>query len=161
MLRRKPDLIVPVRDRRQHKRYVTLRNARNVFIGLAVLFVVITIRSELQPRQADSFGRLLERELPQVEEARPVEVVKEAAPPVADQTAPDPMLVAPAQREQWLHDDTATTSASMEPLAPITTATVTAPAEGRARYAIVGGPEGVSLVRETRERKTLRGGFGR
>lgn len=160
MHRRKPDLIVPVRDRRQHKRYLTLRNARNAFIALAVLFLAITIRSELQPRQADSFGRLFERELPQVE-AKPVEVVTEAAPPVVDQTAPDPMLVAPAQREQWLSDDSATTSASMETVVPITTATVTAPAEGRARYAIVGGADGVSLVQETRERPKLRGGFGR
>src|SRR5215213_11340517 len=104
MHRRNPDLIVPIRDRRQHKRYLTLRNVGGAFLVLAVLFVAITIRSEMQPRHSDAFGRLFERELPPVE-AKPVEVVKEAAPPVADHTAADLMLVAPAAREQWLQED--------------------------------------------------------
>ena len=166
MNRHRPDLIVPVRDRRQRKRYLTLRNARNAFIVLSVLFLAITIRSELQPRHAAGFGRLLEREMPKVE-PKPVEVVHEATPAVDDHTAADPMLVAPAAREQWLHDSTqdqpydqaAAASAGLQPMP--TTATVIAPAEGDARFAIVGGSEGVTLVEQTRQRRVLRGGFGR
>ena len=38
MLRkRRPDLIVPIRDRRQHKRYLTLRNFGYSVIALLVL----------------------------------------------------------------------------------------------------------------------------
>ena len=160
MHRRRPDLIVPIRDRRQHKRYLTLRNVRNAFLVLAVLFVAITIRSELQPRQSETFGRLFERELPKVE-PKPVEVVTEASPAVADHTAPDPMLVAPAAREQWLHDDSSTTSAALQPV-PIAITPRLGDANGTsARIAIVGGPEGVSVVREERKRQVLRGGFGR
>lgn len=156
MHRRKPDLIVPIRDRRQHKRYITLRNARNVTLVLVVVFIGITIRSEM-PRRGDSFGRLLERGMPSVD-AKPVEVVKEA-PPITDQDSPDPMLVAPAAREQYLYDhsstsSTATTSASIEPMTH-------SPRVGEAKISIVGGPEGVSVSTQPRRRQTLRGGFGR
>lgn len=155
-MRRRPDLIVPIRDRRQRKRYLTLRNARNVFIALTVLFIAITIRSELQPRHSETFGRLLERELPEVE-AKPVEVVQEA-PPVEDHTAADPMLVAPAAREQWLHDDGTTAAAAA--IEPIPVAITPRAAGGESRLVIVGGPEGVSVV-EKRRRPVLSGGFGR
>jgi len=157
MLRRKPDLIVPVRDRRQRKRYLTLRNARNAFLVLAVVFVAITIRSEMEPKHRDSFGDLFQRELPQVE-AKPVEVVREAPSPVQDHTAPDPMLVAPMAREQWLVDDSTTmapVAASIEPVATV------APRDAHSRITIVGGPEGVSVVEQKRRRPVLSGGFGR
>jgi hypothetical protein len=160
-MQRKPDLIVPIRDRRQHKRYLTLRNAAKAFAVFSVVFLAITIRSEMQPRHGDGFGRLLQKEMPKVE-AKPVEVVHEAPAPVPDQTAADPMLVAPAAREQWLYDDRQqpTTAASLQPV-PSNTATVTAPVEGDSRFAIVGGSEGVTLVEQTQHRRVLRGGFGR
>jgi hypothetical protein len=160
-MQRKPDLIVPIRDRRQHKRYLTLRNAAKAFVVCAVVFLAITIRSEMQPRHADGFGRLLQKEMPKVE-AKPVEVVHEAPPPVSDHTAADPMLVAPAAREQWLYDDQQqpTNAASLQPV-PSNTATVTAPVEGDSRFAIVGGAEGETLVEQTQHRRVLRGGFGR
>lgn len=156
--RKRPDLIVPIRDRRQGRRYLTLRNARNAFLVFAVLFLAITIRSELQPRHSETFGRLLERELPTVE-PKAVEVVQEAPSPIPDQTVPDPMLLAPAQREQWLYGETgATAAASLEPL-PAVAAQV--PADAKSRMVIVGGPEGVALVEQKRQRQVLRGGFGR
>jgi hypothetical protein len=160
MQRRKPDLIVPIRDRRQHKRYLTLRNTGIAFAALLVLFIGISIRSEMQPRHTDSFGRLLEREMPKVE-SKPMEVVEEAAPAVDDHTAADPMLVAPAAREQWLYDSSATTSASVATIEPIAAPITLSPRTKGARVAIVGGPEGVSVVEQTRQRQTLRGGFGR
>lgn len=155
---RKRDLIVPIRDRRSRKRYLTLRNARNVTLVLAVVFIGITIRSEMQSPAPDSFGRLLERGMPAAQ-PKPAEVVKEAPPPIDDHTVPDPMLVAPMAREQWLHgDSTATTSASIE---PIGTPVNLAPNAGDSRVTIVGGPEGVRLERQQRRRQVLRGGFGR
>jgi hypothetical protein len=160
MQRRKPDLIVPIRDRRQHKRYLTLRNAGIAFAALVVLFIGISIRSEMQPRHADSFGRLLERELPKVE-TKPMEVVEEAPPAVDDHTAADPMLVAPAAREQWLYDSSATTSASIATIEPVGAPITLSPRTKGSRIAIVGGPEGVSVVEQKRQRQTLRGGFGR
>ena len=161
MHRRKPDLIVPIRDRRQHKRYLTLRNAAIVFVAMLVVFAAITIRSEMEPRHRDTFGDLFQRELPAPPAQKPVEVVQEAQPYVEDQTSPDPMLVAPMAREQWLRADdgtTATTSAAaIEPvLLP-----VELPRAGESRIAIVGGPEGVSVVKQTRRRQVLSGGFGR
>jgi hypothetical protein len=157
MQRRRPDLIVPIRDRRQRKRYLTLRNAGITFAVMVVLFVAINIRSEMQPRDTQGFGRLLERELPAVEN-KPVEVVEEAPPPVDDHTAPDPMLVAPAAREQWLYDGSPAASAAIEPVAaPVTLS----PRNRDSRVVIVGGPEGVSVVEQQRQRQTLRGGFGR
>lgn len=138
---------------------MTLRNARNVFIALVVLFILITIRSEMPSNGNSSFGRLLDREIPQVE-SKPVEVVQEATPHVSDETSADPMLVAPAAREQWLHDNSATSAAAViEPMpAPVTS--VARPGTG-SRVAIVGGPEGVSVVEQKRRRPVLTGGFGR
>ena len=88
-----------------------------------------------------------------------MEAVKEAAPPVSDHTAADPMLVAPAAREQWLHESPSTTSAAAIEPVPIQGAL---PARtGESRFVIVGGAEGVSVVEQTRKRPVLRGGFGR
>ena len=160
MRKTRPDLIVPIRDRRQHKRYLTARNVLGALVAMAVIFAAITLRSEMRPTRADAFGRLFERELPKVE-AKPLEVVTEAAPPISDHTSPDPMLVAPAAREQWLRtDDSATTSAALQPVTTMAPATI-APRVGEGAISIVGGPEGVSVVRQQRKRQVLSGGFGR
>jgi hypothetical protein len=129
---------------------------------MAVLFIGITIRSEMEPRSSNSaFGRLLDRELPKVE-PKPLEVVTEAAAPIDDHAAADPMLVAPAAREQWLHDSSSTvaSAATIEPVAA--PATTVAPRVGTgSKVAIVGGPEGVAVVEQKRKAPLLSGGFGR
>jgi hypothetical protein len=158
MLRRKPDLIVPIRDRRQHKRYLTLRNVFFTSVALMVVFAGITIRSEMEPKSRDTLGDLVRRQMPEVD-AKPVEVVREAAPAVVDQTAADPMLVAPAAREQWLRDGSTTTITPEPGITPVVTANVRPGTESR--IAIVGGPEGVSVVQQRKRRPTLAGGFGR
>jgi hypothetical protein len=160
------DLIVPIKDRRQRKRYLTLKNVRNVAIVALVLFVGITIRSELRDRGPADYGRLYGRTLPAVEQ-RPVEVVREDAPPVDDAAHADPMLVEPMVREQWL-------TADSEPLAtelPIDMATpvavdtaqraVVSVQSGDTRVAIVGGTEGVAVVKKAGVKPVLAGGFGR
>jgi hypothetical protein len=156
MLRRRPDLIVPIRDRRQRKRYLTLKNFGWSMLALALLFLAITIRSELRGRTPGEFGRLFQREIATDLEQKPVEVVREAPAPVDDATHPDPLLVEPAARAQWLQDDTATTGTLVPPPAPM-------PVRSSAsEVSIVGGPDGVTVVRkEARPKPVLSGGFGR
>jgi hypothetical protein len=158
-MRHKPDLIVPVHDRRKHRRILTLKNFGIAAIVFVVVFAAISIRSELRGTSAD-YGRLMQRELPSaVQPDKPVEVVTEAvAQPVPDETHADPMLLAPAGREQWLHGDPnapAATTAEMLPRAEASVAT------GETRIAIVGGTEGVTVVKRERRQTVLAGGFGR
>lgn len=156
---RRPDLIVPIRDRRRRKRYLTLRNFRNASLVALIAFVAITIRSEMRGPAPNEYGRLYERELPRLELAeKPVEVVKEApvAPVVADQTHADPLLLEPLGREQWLYGDPSQPS-SVQPM-PRAEASV---ASGETSVAIVGGADGVAVVQRERRRPVLSGGFGR
>ena len=151
----RPDLIVPIRDRRKHKRILTLKNFGIFVAVLLVAFVAISIRSEMRSMRPGDYGRLFRREVPPPVEPKPMEVVREAAPPVGDQTHADPMLVEPMQRSQWLVDDTATTTVTTTPV--VTAASV----RGEGDLAIVGGREGVAVVRTERRKPVLSGGFGR
>jgi hypothetical protein len=151
---RRADLIVPIRDRRQRKRYLTLKNFAWACSIAFVLFVIISIRSEMRGTGPEYYGRLYERELPQVEQQRPVEVVREAAP-VPEQTHADPTLTEAYAREQWLRD-TATTAV------PTTTVAVQPRvASADSKVAIVGGTDGVAIVQLERRKPVLAGGFGR
>jgi hypothetical protein len=158
-MNRKRDLIVPVKDRRQRKRYLTLKNFGWATLVFVILFVGISIRSELRGTTAD-YGRLFQREIDVQVVQKPVEVVREQAPePVPDQTHADPMLLEPMAREQWLYGD---------PLAPQTAQQQHPPARaeasvaaGQTRVAIVGGTEGVTVVQRERRKPVLSGGFGR
>ena len=152
---RKADLIVPIRDRRQRKRYLTLKNFAWA-CGIAfVLFVVISIRSEMRGTAPEYYGRLYERELPQVEQQRPVEVVREAAP-VPEHTHADPTLTEAYAREQWLRESNAAAAV------PTTTVTVQPRvASADSKVAIVGGTDGVAIVKIDRRKPVLAGGFGR
>jgi hypothetical protein len=165
MARRKPELLVPIRDRRKHRRYLTLKNFRNALIVFAVLFAAIQFRSEMRGEDGSSWGRLMAREMPQAVEQKPVEVVQEAvAEPVPDAEHADPLLTEPMARAQWLDGNFATP----ETHAPITgTMSVQVPraeasvATGETRVAIVGGAEGVQVVTRQRRAPVLSGGFGR
>ena len=158
MMHRRRDLIVPVRDRRQRKRYLTLKNFGWATLACAVAFTAITIRSELRGTSAD-YGRLFERQIDVPVKQKPVEIVREeVSEPVPDQTHADPMLVEPMTRAQWLNGE--------DPLAPAAVMTPPARAEasvavGQTRVAIVGGAEGVSIVQRERRKPVLSGGFGR
>ncbi|HEY0156845.1 MAG TPA: hypothetical protein VGF28_06075 [Thermoanaerobaculia bacterium] len=158
---RKRDLIVPIRDRRQRKRYLTLKNFGWASLAFVVLFAGISIRSELRGTGAD-YGRLFQRQIDVPLERKPVEVVREAPAPVPDQTHADPTLLEPMTREQWLYGDPqAAQSATLVPppvAAPRAEASVAA---GQTRVAIVGGAEGVTVVQRERRKPVLAGGFGR
>jgi hypothetical protein len=156
----KPQLIVPIRDRRQRKRYLTKRNLGLTTLIVIALFAIITIRSEMF-RPDGEFGRLYGRELPEAPAAAaPLEVVREN-PAIADQTGADPLLMEPAVRAQKYLDP--------EPPATVVPSTaqivdVPQPEPKEAsggRVAIVGGAEGVAIVKEVPgERRLLTGGFG-
>jgi hypothetical protein len=152
----RPDLIVPIRDRRQRRRIVTLKNFRNVAIFAVVIFLSVTVYSELRGPKAGEYGRLYTSELPPRVEPKPIEVVQEATS-IDDQTHADPTLVQPMARAQWLDGETAGTTAAITP-APVQ---VHASVSQSGDVTIVGGPEGVSVVRESRRRPVLSGGFGR
>lgn len=157
-MRHRPDLIVPIRDRRQHKRYLTLRNTGWAALAVVVVFTGINVWSEIRPRVAPGYGRLFDRALPKVEQ-KPVEVVQEAVPPPETETRTVPMQIvdtnAPAPLDApaipaWTLEDQHV-AASTSAIAP----------GADSRVAIVGGPEGVTIVRTTRRKPVLSGGFGR
>ncbi|HEX6098221.1 MAG TPA: hypothetical protein VF432_17975 [Thermoanaerobaculia bacterium] len=153
---RRPDLIVPIRDRRRRKRILTLKNFGIVTAVLLIAFVAISIRSEMRGLRPGDYGRLFGREVPAPVEPKPMEVVREEPPAVTDQTQADPTLVEPMARSQWLVDDVP--PATPAPVTPVVTA---ASVRGEADLAIVGGADGVAVVRTERRKPVLSGGFGR
>jgi hypothetical protein len=155
MIRSRPDLIVPIHDRRQRRRYLTLKNLGWATLAAGVLFVGISIYSEMRSTGPANYGRLVEREMSPVEQ-KPVEVVKETPTVDQEQTHADPMLVQSAAREQWLQAQTTTPAVvDVPPRAAAALAT------GETDVVVVGGPEGVKIVQRERRRPTLTGGFGR
>jgi len=154
-MRNRPELIVPIRDRRRRKRVLTLKNFRNFALGIAVLLLAVTIQSDLRHLKPGQYGRLFGKQVPSQPEIAPrkIEVVREA-PPVPDQTAADPLLLASAAREQYLGVNT--------PPAPPTVAPAGEPAPREAGVAIVSGPNGVTIVRgEGKRQPALSGGIFR
>jgi hypothetical protein len=156
MNRTRPQLFIPVRDRRQSKRYLTLRNAGKAAVVVFALLAIVTIQASLRRSKPGEYGRLLGEQVPREPAVveRKVDVVREA--PVTDNTAADPLLVAPAAREQFLGTPPpATTSAAAVP-----TAAPTPPVRGDGSVTIVGGAEGVSVVRaDDRKQPPLTGGI--
>ena len=158
----RPDLIVPVRDRRQGRRVLTTKTVLGSLLVATAIFAAVTVRSEMRGKVGDDYGRLFGKQVGNHEDlAKPVyDVVKEA--PVNDQTAADPMLTAGAAREQLLIDSTSTattTSATIAPVeTPISMAT-TAPIGTGEGVTIVGGADGVTIVKGTQKRPTLSGGI--
>jgi hypothetical protein len=161
MRRTKTQLIVPIRDRRQRKRYLTKRNIGLGTLIAIALFAIITIRSEMF-RSDGEFGRLYGRELPEAPAAAaaPRDIIRET-PAIADQLGADPLLMEPAVRAQKYLDTQAPA-----PVVPATAQIVDVPQpdpkeRSGGRVAIVGGAEGVAIVKEVPgERRLLTGGFG-
>jgi hypothetical protein len=160
---RKPLLIVPIRDRRQRRRILTIKNCAISMLSVASLFAAISIYNEARRGPAGEYGRLFGKQVTVPNEgiARKTDVIHEG--PVADQSAPDPMLVAPAAREQILMANT--NVAVTKPVAT-TAAVVPRPsAIGEVRghgTTIVGDGNGVTVVKApttTASRPVLSGGI--
>lgn len=146
---RKPLFLVPVRDRRQRRRILTIRNCAITLLSLAVVFAAISIASESRKDKAGDYGRLFGSQVgaPHPAVSRNVEVVKEGS--VGDQAAPDPMLVAPAAGEQLLmaksNVDPAPAPVPLPvPMPPPATPAVAGVSHGTA---IVGDGNGVFIAR--------------
>jgi len=144
---RKPLFIVPVKDRRQRRRILTIKNCAMTMLGIAVVFASISIYSESRRGAAGDYGRLFGS---QVAKPNPVSstvaVVHEGA--VADQTAPDPMLVAPAAREQLLMANSNVDLTPLPAAAVPPVRTVVVPTNGSATHgtAIVGDSNGIVIA---------------
>lgn len=149
-------------ERRQHRRILTLKNSAVALLVFAVLFAAVNIRSERRRTTPGDFGHLFNHEMPQpVAKLDKIEVVKEAQP-IDDRSAADPMLLAPMAREQYLHAQVPQPATPVVVAQPVTAAeTFAGTASGDTRVAIVGGPEGVTIVKQQRAKPVLSGGFGR
>src|SRR3954470_3210627 len=162
MLRpRKPLLIVPIRDRRQRRRILTIKNCAITMLSLAVVFASISIYNEARRAAAGEHGRPFGTQVPATNTAisRNVNVIKEG--PVDDQRAADPMLVAPAAREQLLLANT-NAPAPVPPPTPIAAPPAIGNVSGHGTT-IVGDGNGVAVVRtsttSTAARPVLSGGI--
>jgi hypothetical protein len=149
---RRPDLIVPIRDRRARKRILTLKNFGWAALAGVLVFVGLTIESSVRkPKSDGDYGRLFGKQVqvPVLAKAPP-DVVKEA--PVPDQTAADPMLVGAAARAQILE---------AQPLTPPVPPPLSVPAPVLgADVSIVGDASGVTITRtDSAARPKLSGGI--
>ena len=160
----RPDLIVPIRDRRTGKRILTLKNFGYAAITLVVVFAAVTIQSDLRHSKGDSYGRLFGKQVSGQPDVVPqkVDIVTEA--PVPDETSADPLLIAPAAREQYLGINSSNMP-QPQPPQPIVSSSVIAPqplATAQGAVSIVGGPEGVTITKDqAKQRPTLSGGIFR
>ena len=140
-------------ERRRHKRILTLRNFRWALLILAGVFVGLSIDFAAR-RSSGDFGALYGKRMASNDDIKPRPVVVTEAP-VTDQTSADPMLVAPAAREQ---EFLSTTEQRPTPIgAPVAT-TVSGSGSG---VNIVGDAGGVVIVRggEAAKRPVLAGGI--
>ena len=160
---KKTELIVPIRDRRQHKRILTKRNLAWSALAFVLLFAVILVQADLRRGADAGYGRLFGSQVPSQDSkiAANQDVVTEA--PVPESSGADPMLVAPGAREQQLLDNNS--AAAQKPIvASVATVPEPAPVKSTAargeHVTIVGGPEGVSVVKEKNAKPELGGGFG-
>src|SRR5205823_4319192 len=141
---RKPLLIVPIRDRRQRRRILTIKNCAISMLSLAVIFASISIYNEARRAPAGEYGRLFGSQVPATNGTitRKVDVIREA--PVDDQRAADPMLVAPAAREQILLANTNAPAPVPVPV-PVTAPAAVGNVSGHGTT-IVGDGNGVAVV---------------
>lgn len=135
-------------ERRQRPRIITLRNFGIASAVAIVAFVGISIRSEYRGRNVDGdYGRLYGSQVGKQEmTVKNPEVVVED-PGISDNAHADPMLTAAAAREQYLYDKTRPAGAVAEPVQATIVPTPAQTRSGEGDVAIVGGPEGVTVVK--------------
>lgn len=145
----RPDLIVPIRDRRQRRRILTLKNLGKVALGMVIFFAGLTMESNFRKSDTNGdYGRLLGKQVSShvaIEPRKPNIVTV----PIQDQTAADPLLIAPAAREQWLGVNGSPATAAIAPQQTDSSA--------------IAGPSGIVIVRGKIDQRhpTLSGGIFR
>ena len=146
MDRRQP-LRIPIRDRRERTRIVTLRNFGKAMVVSLVLLTGVQVQSHFRHESGGDYGRIVGREMQPTRELpqRPAPLV---ATPIVDQTAADPLLVAPAARAQALGVDVAPEVSMPSAVATDTIASDSRATkrEGDEHVTIVGGPSGVDVT---------------
>ncbi|HSP34834.1 MAG TPA: hypothetical protein VLU46_11005 [Thermoanaerobaculia bacterium] len=162
MRRNRPDLIVPIRDRRARRRILTLKNFRNACFVLVAIFAAITIYANLRGRKPlEDFGRLYS---PRIESPSSLPKHPQVAPTdaIADQDAADPTLVDAMNRAMILRDGGQAPTPVQAGITPAPTTGEAPVPHDTSNVVMVGGPEGVTLVkRDPHPRPVLGGGFGR
>jgi len=163
---RKALLIVPIRDRRQRRRILTIRNSAILMLSVAVLVAAISTYNAARRAPAGEYGRLFGSDAPATNSAisRNVDVIQEG--PIGEQSAADPMLVAPAAREQQLANTIAPVAPPPPPPprpAPVASPSAIGNVSGHGTT-IVGDGNGVAVVRpstttSTATRPVLSGGI--
>ncbi|HEX7419109.1 MAG TPA: hypothetical protein VF505_04445 [Thermoanaerobaculia bacterium] len=155
----KTDVVVPVRDRRQRRRILTLKNFWKVALVVVAIFVGITIEANLRHPKTTDYGRLYRNRVAQTATvSRKQEIVTEGQ--INDATAADPTLIGAQARAQIL------TGEADNPLTQTAPATPVPPPpmighDNAGRLVVVGGPEGVTLVQQNKAKPVLGGGFGK
>jgi hypothetical protein len=155
-------LVLPIRDRRSRRRILTLKNFAKAGAVLVVIFILLSF--DWNRPDAKDYGRLLARQVTPAEPAKTATpVIREAE--VQDQTAADPLLVAPAAREQELGVNV-TMPPRTQTVAPAAVASAYQPeviapaASGTKGVVIVGDENGVAIVKsKAAPRPVLSGGI--
>lgn len=151
-------------ERRQRHRILTLKNAGYAALVVGVLFVIVSVASELRDTTSGRYGRLYGGEMKKSASPLATQERDGELPVVVEATHADPMLVDSAKREAYLGDTTLTT-------VQVETARSSATA-GSSDVAIAGSSTGIAVTTTpqpgTIELKTnpqrkpmLSGGFGR
>lgn len=149
---------VPLVERRRRRRIVTLRNFGAFLLIALLVLAMVNIRSEMRDTTGGDYGRLYGRGIDSVTGVAP-RAAGEAGGEIEDAVSPDPFSLDAARREQYL----GATRLSPVPLVdPQPAATAYVPPPSGSNVRIVGGPEGVAVVKEERRpAPPLGGGFGR
>ncbi|HEU4522305.1 MAG TPA: hypothetical protein VFT12_09900 [Thermoanaerobaculia bacterium] len=152
---------IPLVDRRRRKRILTLRNFGAALIVLVVVVAGLNIRSEMRDSTGEDFGRLYQGELKKAPVVEPSPIVEREVVSVDEAASADPFSIASAAREQYLGSTSLTPEPVIRADASAVSFTPVSSDSRDSRVRIVGGPDGVELVREERKAPVLGGGFGR
>lgn len=158
---------LPPRNRRRGRRIITLKNFWLLLLAGIVLFVVLTVASNLKKSTPGQYGRLYAKQQPVA--AKPAfhpAIVTEAPAPVSEQERADALRLDAAARSQYLGTDN---KPSASPIAspsvpagvPATTSSASnvdnnsfgpppavAPLRRGQKVSIVGDSDGVKVVKQ-------------
>jgi hypothetical protein len=156
----KTAVVVPVRDRRQRRRILTLKNFWKAALVIIAIFAGITIEANLRHPKTTDYGRLYGNRVQQTSTvSRKQEIVQEGQ--INDATAADPTLVGAQARAQILTGEADKPLTQTAPAGPVPTLPPTPVQDSAGRYVVTGGPEGVTLVQKNNAKPVLGGGFGK